>query len=55
MLADGLTKGGIDRTLFRNASNDSAYEVAHAAPDHIKQSIDSTTEVSQETPGEKPE
>ena len=36
MLADGLTKGGIDRTLLHAVSNDCRYSCKHESAVHIK-------------------
>ena len=36
MLADGFTKGGIDRTLFHLASNGCKYKAVHEALEHSK-------------------
>ena len=36
MLADGLTKGGIDRTLLHNVSDDCRYKCVHDALSHEK-------------------
>ena len=38
MLADGLTKGGIDRQLLHNVSNNCRLKVAHEALTHTKSS-----------------
>ena len=39
MLADGLTKGGIDRALLHSVSNDCRYKLAHPALTHNKTSV----------------
>ena len=39
MLADGLTKGGIDRTLLHSVSNDCRYRAQHECVVHTKFSI----------------
>ena len=36
MLADGLTKGGIDRELLHNVSNDCRFSLKHEALTHSK-------------------
>ena len=43
VLADGLTKGGIDRALFRNASNGCICNLAREALSHCKRHVGSTT------------
>ena len=39
MLADGLTKGGFDRTLLHKASNDCKLQLAHQALTHTTISV----------------
>ena len=43
MLADGLTKGGIDGTLLHNVSNDCRLKFAHEALTHTTFSLGSAT------------
>lgn len=43
MLADGLTKDGIDRTLLHKASNDCKFKLAHEALAHPKAAVGSAT------------
>ena len=42
MLADGLTKGGIDRTLLQRISNECRYSTAHECAVHLKASVNSS-------------
>ena len=43
MLADGLTKGGIDRTLLHNVSNACAFKLTHEALTRNKDQVGPTT------------
>ena len=43
MLADGLTNGGVDRTLLHKASNDRQVKLAHQALTHTQISVGSAT------------
>ena len=54
MLADGLTKGGIDRELLHNVSNDCKFSLKHEALTHSKSptpAAGSATKTSKEDPG----
>ena len=55
MLADGLAKGGIDRTLPHNVSNGCSFQLAHEALTHVKQSVGFASKSSQEDLATKPE
>ena len=48
MLADGLTKVGIDRALLHQVSNKCPFKLAHEAQTHSKISIGSTTNAALE-------
>ena len=54
MLADGLTKGGIDRELLHNVSNNSSFVIKHEALTHSKSptpAVGSATTTSKEELG----
>ena len=50
MLADGLTKGGIEGWLSHNISNNSRFEVRHEALLHTKKSLVGSATSSAEKP-----
>lgn len=54
MLAEGLTKGGVDRLLLHNVSNDCKYQAIHDALVHEKHLVGSATKPPpKEEPTEK--
>ena len=55
MLADGLTKGGVDRTLLHRVSNNCQYKAAYECAVHLKASVNgSATKPSNSAPRRDP-
>ena len=55
MIADGLAKSGIDRTVLHIVSNDCSFKLTHEALIHPKQNVGPTAKYPEDAPAQGPE